>query len=136
MNLYLKTTVFVLVITLNLVGCNTTPESSDTGEYKRGNTTYRSGTLTVEQPDIKTIPERSVRGIRVAGPDTDLVVSYWNTLLSESNRDTSLVFEEFRARYKDLTVYNSGAADAALQEFKRWSRTKNFLEEFNSFWDF
>lgn len=123
---------YALIIVL--AGCAVPAVPADNGSYQRGSTEYKAGKLTVTQPNLSTTPRRSVEGIRVAGPDTDLVVGYWDTLLSESN-DALFVFEIFRSRYKDLEVYESGASEAALSEFRRWATNRGNGTAFERYWN-
>ena len=107
-----------------LTSCNTptTFPSPGSSEYSRGNTTYVKGQAEVTQPNIFQTPDRSFEGFRVAGADTDLNISYWNLLLEKARQKRRAplnVFDVFRAKHKDLEVYQSDAATAALREFRR-----------------
>ena len=102
------------------------------GEYRRGETAYRSGEANIQQPDITVTPERSFTGIRVAGPDTDIDLSYWKGLLRlHGSRDT---FDVFSQRYYDLSVNETGAAEAALQSFRAFARNHEIGQEFENYW--
>ena len=39
--------------------------------------------LKLSNPIIESTPERSFAGIRVAGPDTDLELTYWNGAIED-----------------------------------------------------
>ena len=131
-----------LVLTLSLAviyfnfGCSSKNQQTVNSDYKRGNTTYSAGRLIVKEEAIITRPERSVRGFRVAGDDTDLVTEYWDTLFVEFRATGSLyrLFEEFKARHKDLVVFGTGAEHAALSEFERWTKLRGIRKEFDDFW--
>ena len=123
---------FLTLGSILAVGCENSPRP-----YERSSTDYETGRASVRQPDIKIKNERNFDGIRVAGRDTDLDTDYWDALLAESRaegRGPTLAFDAFRARYHDLTVYESDAAQPALMEFRRWARSRSIETDFNTYW--
>jgi hypothetical protein len=122
----------LLALLCVLHACSSAPKP-----YERGTTDYSAGKATVTQPDITQRPLRSFDGIRVAGPDTDLVTDYWDVLLTQSRaagNGPQSVFQTFRSRHHDLEVYQTAAADPALREFRRWARHNGILQQFDEFW--
>ena len=107
-------------------------------DYVRGTTDYVAGNAKVVQPNIYSTPDRSFDGFRVAGPDSDLVLGYWDALLSkmsQEGRGVQGVFEVFRARHKDLEIYQTQASSAVLREFRRWADQRGYGSQFGKFWD-
>ena len=105
--------------------------------YTGGQTDYGAGKAFVTQPSIYSTPDRSFDGFRVAGIHSDLVVGYWDDLhakLVKEGRGTTTLFELFRKRHRDLQVYQTGAADAVLREFRLWAEHRKLGMEFKSFW--
>lgn len=127
----------ILVLAL-LASCSSKPieqtqnSPSSSTTYQRGTTNYTAGQASVTDQNVNKVNPRNYDGLRVAGPDTDLVVSYWDSILRVSG--ARIVFSTFRSRYKDLIVLRSGAEDAALREFRIWARSKGLEDEFNAYW--
>ena len=131
-NVITKSSCIALIglLSLEFAACGPTP-------YKPSSTDYHAGEAHVQQPDINQTPARTFTGIRVAGPDTDLEIAYWNVQLQKSETDTGTakeVFDLFLSRYDDLKVYQTDAADAALRAFRHWASTNGLSDEFNAYW--
>lgn len=105
--------------------------------YRRSETDYNEGRATVTQPAIFQTPDRSFDGFRVAGPDSDLAPGWWDSLMEKASRDgrgSLFVFDTFRARHKDLEVYQTDGAAAVLREFKKWAEQRGLGQDFQRYW--
>ena len=125
MNNYVQTgCIFSLLLIIVCAGCS----------YQRGKTHYAKGTVLVSQPLLLTpeIPNRTFKGIRVAGSDTDILPEFWDNKLKRSGELAT--FEFFEARYHDLLVYNTEAAESALNSFKHWGERRRLSYNFKIFW--
>lgn len=83
---------------------------------------------------------RSLEGLRVDGPRSDIDTAYWDAQLvilggSEPNGQTALrVFEQFEMRYTDLDRLDGVAALSVLDAFRTWAYRRHLGDEFDLFW--
>ena len=104
-----------------------------TRDYNRGETFFMKGYSVVRQPLVlSTQTERSFEGIRVAGFDSDILPDYWDERLGTLGQRGT--FELFELRYKDLKIYHTDSAEAALTSFLNWCKRREIDLKFKVFW--